>query len=178
MPHPVASADLTWLDRSGSGSVQSTPVSSRYRFSAPFVVRLVGVGVVLAALVVLLLVLLGAVLAPRGAVGLEVVGPVAVVLLLAVAAAGVVVRRSTVVRFDETGYRVRLVRGAGVPQAEWKQVEDAAAATVGGARCVVLRLRDGRTTTVPVGLLAARSEDFVDDLRSHLNRGHGYRRVG
>ncbi len=153
-------------------------MSSRYRFSAPFVVRLLGAGVVLVALVVLLVVLLGALFAPRGAVDLGVVALVAAVLLVALAVVGVAVRRATVVRFDEAGYRVRLVRGAGVPQAEWKQVEDAAAATVGGARCVVLRLRDGRTTTVPVGLLGTRTEDFVDDLRTHLDRGHGYRRVG
>jgi len=153
-------------------------VSSRYRFSAPFVVRLVGVGVVLVAVVVLLLVVLGAVFSPRGAVGLGVLLLVALGLLLAVVAAGILARRATVVRFDETGYRVRLVRGAGVAQAEWRQVEDATTATVGGARCVVLRLRDGRSTTVPVGLLATRSEDFVEDLRSRLNQGHGYRRVG
>ena len=79
--------------------------------------------------------------------------------------------------FDETGYQVRYVRGAGVRQARWVEVEDAAAATVAGERCVVLRLRDGRTTTVPVGVLAGRPDAFVDDLREHLNGGHGYRPV-
>jgi hypothetical protein len=80
-----------------------------------------------------------------------------------------------VVRLDEAGYRIRFVRGAGVRQGTWKDVEDVTTATVAGERCVVLRLRDGRTSTVPVGLLAGRTEDFVEDLRAHLNRGHGYR---
>jgi hypothetical protein len=81
------------------------------------------------------------------------------------------------VRLDEAGYRIRFVRGAGVRQGTWKDVEDVTTATVAGERCVVLRLRDGRTSTVPVGLLAGRTEDFVEDLRAHLNRGHGYRTV-
>ena len=71
---------------------------------------------------------------------------------------------STLVHFDETGYQVRFVRGAGVKQARWREVEDAVAATVSGHNCVVLRLRDGRTTTIPVGVLAADAATFMDDL--------------
>lgn len=96
----------------------------------------------------------------------------------AVLAAGyLLTRRPWVVRLDDRGYQVRLVRGAGVQQARWTDVEDAVATTVAGERCVVLRLRDGRTTTVPVRLLAARPDGFVADLQEHLNRGHGYRRL-
>ena len=54
------------------------------------------------------------------------------------------------VRLDDEGYQVRFVRGAGVKQARWKDVEDVVATTVADERCVVLRLRDGRTTTIPV----------------------------
>lgn len=86
-------------------------------------------------------------------------------------------RRATVVRLDDAGYRVRLVRGAGVKQARWTDVEDVVATTVGGERCVVLRLRNGGTTTIPVRLLAASPDAFVKDLQGHLNRGHGYRRI-
>ena len=50
-------------------------------------------------------------------------------------------------------------------------------ATVRGHHCVVLRLRDGRTTTIPVAVLDARREVFVQDLRSRLDAGHGYRRI-
>lgn len=86
-------------------------------------------------------------------------------------------RRTTVVRLDEIGYRVRLVRGAGVTEARWTDVEDVVATTVADERCVVLRLRDGRTTTVPVRMLAVNADDFVRDLQVHLDRGHGYRRI-
>jgi hypothetical protein len=57
-------------------------------------------------------------------------------------------------------------------------VEDAVATTVAGERCVVLRLRDGRTSTVPVGALAGSAAELVQDLQAHLDRGHGYRRLG
>jgi hypothetical protein len=40
---------------------------------------------------------------------------------------------------------------------------------------VVLHLRDGRTTTIPVEALAADREEFVRDLQEHLQRGHGLR---
>jgi hypothetical protein len=148
-------------------------VSSSYRFSAPFVVRLMGICLVLAGLLLVLLAALVAFASLPGLVlllGVLVASASTLVLVLAA-------RKRAVVRFDESGYRVRYVRGAGVREALWNQVEDVAAATVAGERCVVLRLRDGRTTTVPVGVLAGRPDAFVDDLREHLNRGHGYRRV-
>ena len=63
-------------------------------------------------------------------------------------------RRSYVVRLDEVGYHVRFVRGAGATRASWTEVEDALTTTVAGAPCVVLRLRDGRSTTIPVEVLA------------------------
>ena len=56
-------------------------------------------------------------------------------------------------------------------------VEDVVTATVHGHDCVVLRLRDGRTTTVPVAVLDAPRQVFVQDLRTHLDAGHGYRRI-
>jgi hypothetical protein len=124
-----------------------------------------GVVVVLLTLAVWLLDLPTAVLSAGVLLGAVAVLVVAVVLA----------RRTTVVRLDDTGYRVRLVRGAGTTEARWTDVEDVVAATVGGERCVVLRLRDGRTTTVPVRMLDASPEAFIRDLREHLNRGHGYR---
>ena len=60
-------------------------------------------------------------------------------------------------------------------EAGWKDVEDAVTATARGVPCVVLRLRDGRTTTIPVDALAADREAFVRDLRAHLQRGQGLR---
>ena len=149
------------------------PVSSDYRFSRAISVRLmglslaaIGVLVFLTAAVVGLLTLPIVVL--TGAVGLALAGVLVVVVLL---------RRTVVVRLDEVGYQVRLVRGAGVRRARWKDVEDVVTGAVGEHPVVVLRLKDGRTTTVPVGVLAGSREDFVRDLQEHCSRGHGYRRL-
>ena len=147
-------------------------MSSDYRLSGPFAARLAGLGLVAVGALVLVLSALVAVLSlPREVLTVAMVLAAVAVVLLALVA----VRRAVVVRFDDTGYTVRLVRGAGVRAAEWRQVEDVVATTVAGQRCVVLRLRDGRTTTVPVAVLAVGSEEFVADLRGRLNRGHGYR---
>jgi hypothetical protein len=152
------------------------PISepSDYRLSAPFAVRMMGIVLAFAGLLVLVTAVLVALLEwPVAVLSVVLVGAV-----LGLLAAGLVLtRRATVVRLDETGYTVRLVRGAGVRAGRWKDVEDVVARTIEGARCVVLRRRDGRTTTIPVGILAAPADEFVRDLQQHLNRGHGYRPV-
>lgn len=149
-------------------------VPSDYRLSAPVTVRILGASLAAAGLVVGLVALAGAVLSWPASVTLG----TAVLLWVVVAVlALLLLRLAPVVRLDDLGYRVRWVRGAGVRQGRWKDVEDVAATHVAGARCVVLRRKDGSTTTIPVTLVAGPVEDFVEDLREHLNRGHGYRRV-
>ena len=106
---------------------------------------------------------------------LVLVVPVALGLLVFVAAATTWTRRGWVVRLTDEGYRVQWVRGAGVTAARWKDVEDAVTTTVAGAPVVVLRLRDGGTTTIPVEMMAADRESFVRDLQQHLQRGQGLR---
>lgn len=86
-------------------------------------------------------------------------------------------RRWYVVRLDETGYQVRFVRGAGARQARWLDVEDLATTYVVGEECVLLRLRDGRSTTIPVNLIEGDREEFVDELKLRLDVGHGRRKV-
>jgi len=143
---------------------------SSYRFSAPFIVRLLGTGLAACGLVVVLLAI--AVVVLDAPAWLLLGGAVLVLLLLA----GVLwLRSAPVVTLDARGYRVRLVRGAGVRRAGWRDVEDAVATVVAGERCVVLRLRDGRSTTVPAGALAGSPDAFVRDLQGHLDRGNGYR---
>lgn len=147
---------------------------SDYRLSQPLAARILGVLLaVLGAFVVLLTLLVGVLdLPPAVMLGGIVVGVVSFLV-----GGFFLTRRATVVRLDDAGYRVRLVRGAGVRQARWTDVEDVVATTVGGERCVVLRLRNGGTTTIPVRLLGASPDAFVKDLQGHLNRGHGYRRI-
>jgi hypothetical protein len=147
---------------------------SDYRLSGPFAVRMLGIAMAVGGGLVLVAAALVVLLSWPAAV---------LSVALAVAVAGLLVaglaltRRATVVRLDDTGYTVRFVRGAGVRSGRWKDVEDVVATTLEGTRCVVLRRRDGRTTTIPVDILAAPADDFVRDLQRHLNRGHGYRPV-
>ena len=110
---------------------------------------------------------------------LEVMSAVIVLVVVAVFGGGhLLTRRTYVVRADADGYRVRLVRGAGVKAARWQDVEDVVASHVAGARCVQLRLRNGGTTTIPVDVLAIDGDDFVRELQNRLDQGHGYRRTG
>ena len=83
--------------------------------------------------------------------------------------------RAYVVRFEADGYRVGLLRGAGVRQARWADVTHAGATSPGGAACLELRLRDGGSTVIPMAALAVDREDFVRELRARLQRGHGLR---
>jgi hypothetical protein len=149
-------------------------VSSSYRFAGPFIVRLTGLGLALVGLLALLLVAVVAVASLPGVV-LTVGLSLALVAWLGLLAGVAVLRRRDVVRFDDVGYRVRHIRGAGVREARWKDVEDATAPTVLRERCVQLRLRDGRTTTIPVDVLGGPADAFVRDLQEHLDAGRGYR---
>ncbi len=101
--------------------------------------------------------------------------PVALGLLAALAASATLVRRGWVVRLAEEGYRVQWVRGVGVAAARWTDVEDAVTTTAAGSPVVLLRLRNGETTTIPVEMLAGDREAFVRDLRHHLQEGQGLR---
>jgi hypothetical protein len=127
--------------------------------------------VVLAVVLVVATVLVAALSLPS--VVLLVVVVVGVVGVLA--AAVVISQRVAVVHFGTDGYRVRLVRGAGVTAADWREVEEAVTASPAGVPVVQLRLRDGRSTTIPVQALAADREEFVRDLQRHLQRGQRLR---
>ena len=115
------------------------PVTSDYRLSPLLAARLLGVSLVLWGLLVFL----------ATAVVVLFSAPVAILTVAVVlCVVGVfttgwyLTRRTYVVRLTDDGYRVRFVRGAGVTQARWVDVEDAVTAVVADARCIVLRLRD------------------------------------
>ena len=150
------------------------PVPTDYRFSTALLLRSLGAVLALVGLLVLVVGLLVALLDLPVAV-LTVAVVVAVVIV--VGAGFLATRVSSLVRFDEAGYQVRWLRGAGVKQARWREVEDVVTATVSGHDCVVLRLRDGRTTTIPVKVLDVSPTVFIEELRARLDQGHGYRRL-
>lgn len=145
---------------------------SDYRLPAILVARMVG-----AALVVLALLLL----ATTVVVALAGWSPdvLVVAVLVGAVALGVLVwwlrNRAYVVRLDAEGYRVGLVRGAGVRSAPWTAVTDAATTTADGVALLVLSLRDGGSTTLPVSAMEGDRDDFVRELQRRLQAGHGVR---
>jgi hypothetical protein len=145
-------------------------MSSDYRLAPALGARLLGSALVGLAVLVFVVTLVVAVLDLSAVV----VAVVAALGLAAVLVAGhLLTRHAYVVRLGEDGYQVRMVRGAGVRAARWTEVEDAVTASPRGVDCLVLRLRDGRTTTIPVQVLAADREAFARDVRAHLERGFG-----
>ena len=140
-----------------------------YRLAPLVAARLVGLYLVLLAVVVFAVTAL--VLAAGWSGDLIVVA--AVIGLIGLGTAGWWLRnRAFILRAAADGYTVGMVRGAGVKAARWTQVEDAVTTTVHDQPCVVLRLKDGGTTTIPVSVLAIDKEQFVRELQQHLQRGH------
>jgi hypothetical protein len=145
-------------------------MSSDYRLSPALGARLLGSALVGLAVLVFAVTLVVAVLD----LSVVFVAVVAAVGLAAVLVAGhLLARGAYVVRLGGDGYQVRMVRGAGVRAARWSEVEDAVTASPRGVDCVILRLRDGRSTSIPVQVLAADWEEFVRDVRAHLERSSG-----
>ena len=95
---------------------------------------------------------------------------VAALAALAAVGLGVALRRVPAVRMDDAGYAVHWLRGVGVRRAGWAEVEEANTASADGVDCVVVRLGDGRTTTIPMLALAAPRDEFVTVLRDRLKR--------
>ena len=149
------------------------PVGPRDYALAPAVrARLLGVTLAVIGGVVLVAAL---VITPSGT-PVSVLTGLVVLAALGVVAAGLALGpRRYVLRLDETGYRIRVVRGVGRDQARWTDVLDLTTAVVSGTECVVLRLRDGRTTTIPVAAVSADKDDFARDVREHVQRGQAPR---
>jgi hypothetical protein len=106
--------------------------------------------------------------------GLSVEPVVALALLGAVACSAFawwLCARAWVLHCTDLGYRVRLVRGAGVQQATWGEVEKVVTTYRHDVACLELQLRDGRTTTIPVGLLRGNRDDLVREVQSRLRHG-------
>ena len=150
----------------------TAPETAEFRFAPAIAGRLVGALLVLVAVLLALVTVVVAV----AALPLVILVVFAAVGLVAALVAGHwLTRRVAVVRLGPDGYRVRLVRGAGVRAAPWSEVQEVATAAPGGLPVVRLRLVGGDCTTIPVTLLAADREEFVRVLRDHLRHGQGLR---
>lgn len=155
-----------------SASRDPLPVPHDYRLNPIFGVRLFGGALV--ALAVLMF-------ASTAIVAITGVNADVLVLVLVLGVAATFTfgwwlrNRATVLHVDAEGYRVRLVRGAGVKAAAWSEVEDAATASPRDIPVVVLQLTGGRTTTLPVQALAIDREEFVRELQRRLRDGQGLR---
>lgn len=136
--------------------------------------RLLGVAVVALGVLVLALVVIAtladlpaAVVVLTAAIGMFALGGVGLYAL----------NFAYVLRLTKEGYRVRFVRGAGVTRARWADVEDAVTTYVADAPCVVLRLKDGGSTSIPVQMLAIDRERLVKVLQDALLAGRGLKRM-
>ena len=150
------------------------PGTVEYPLARAVRVRLLGAFVVALGLLVLVVTV---VLGIAGSAATSVLAAAVVIVLVGAAGAVALARPWYVVRVDETGYRVRLVRGVGRSQARWAEVEDLTTTITAGTRCVVLRLRDGASSTIPVTVIEGDGESFVDELQRRLDTAHGYRRL-
>ena len=144
------------------------PDVSDYRLAPLLIARFVGLYLVLLAVVVFAATALVAVSGLPGDL---------LVVVLVVGLAGLfglawwLRSRVVVAHLHPAGYRTAMIRGVGVKEARWSDVEDAVTASVRGFPCVVIRLRDGRTTTIPVQALEGDPEEFARDVRSWLRYG-------
>lgn len=151
----------------------TTETATVYRLAPAVAARLLGAVLVAVAVLILLSTVAIAVFDLHTVFLLV---PVALTILLLVATWWAWRRKGWIARLTPEGYRVQWVRGVGAASGRWTDVEDAVTTTVADSPVVVLRLRDGRTTTIPVEMLAVDRESFVRDIQEHLQRGHGLRK--
>jgi hypothetical protein len=143
-----------------------------YRLAPTFVARLLGLALVGLAL----LLFVGTAVVVIAGLPLDLLVVIVLVGVLAAIGLGWWLRnRAWVLRCTDDGYRVRLVRGVGAADARWSEVEDAVTAYRRDVACLELRLRDGRTTTIPVSVLDVDKDQFVREIQDRLQRGHGLR---
>ncbi|WP_256328567.1 hypothetical protein [Nocardioides sp. YR527] len=76
--------------------------------------------------------------------------------------------KAYVLRASAQGYRVAFVRGAGVREARWVDIQEAVTTMPAGTPCLELRLKKGGATTIPVTILSIDREQFVRDLQVYL----------
>ena len=154
------------VGENGGVSTQDSTDLTFYRLAAPVAARIIGAAVI--ALAVLVFVATAIVGIAGGAIDWVVL--VAILGVVAVLVLGWWLRsKAYVVRATSQGYAVRLVRGAGVREARWSDVAELATTTRHGVPCLVLRLKSGGTTTIPVSILSIDREEFVRQVQARLS---------
>jgi hypothetical protein len=144
-------------------------ISSTYRLAPALGARLVGRSLVTLAVLVVVATVVGTL----AGLGWAPAGVVCVVGLVLVAGWGwYLTRRAWAVRLTGEGYAVRLLGGIGAAEAPWSQVAEVLAASPGGQPCLVLRLRDGRATRLPMAAIAADPDQVARDVRSRVRDAH------
>jgi len=153
----------------GAVTGQGRTPTTTYRLAPALGVRLVGRSLLTLGVVVAVTTVVGVVTG----VGWEPAGWVTLAGLLLIAGwAWYLLRRAWAVRLTAQGYAVRLRGGVGVATASWSEVHEVVATSPGGRRCLVLRLRDGRTTTLPMRALAGDADAFARDVRRLVRDAH------
>lgn len=142
-----------------------------YPFAPAFRARFMGAGLLLLGVVlVVVTVVVSALHLPLG-----IMLAVVVLAVVFVFGFGAWLGRIKVLTMDDLGYQVRGVRGVGTPKARWADVHDVQTSAVAGARCIVIRLRAGDSSTIPVDVLTGDSDELVREITRRLNHAHGKR---
>lgn len=171
----VGAASVHAADAAYGGRIAQNRGVTYYRLAPAVIARFVGLALVVAAALVFVTTVLVAVVSLGWA---WIVGVLVVAVVVVAALAWWLIRRAYVVAAGPQGYHVRLVRGAGVRDAAWTDVHDAVAATSHGYQVLVLRLRDGGSTSIPVSVLRIDKEEFVRAMQRHLQAGQNVRPLG
>jgi hypothetical protein len=143
--------------------------TTTYRLAPALAVRMVGRSLVTLGALVALATVVGALLDA----GWIVAGIIALAGLVVIGAWGwYLLRGARAVRLADDGYAVRLLGGVGATSASWVHVEEVVATAPAGQPCLVLRLRDGRSTRLPMAALATDPDGFAIEVRRRVRNAH------
>lgn len=147
----------------------SSGPDTAYRLAPALGLRLVGRSLVTLGMLVAVATVVGVV----SGTGWLVAGVVAAAGLVAVGAwAWYLLRRAVALRLSSEGYVVRLLGGVGATSAPWSQVTEVAAVRPGGTPCLVLLLRDGRATRLPMATIAGDPDGVARDVQRRVRDAH------
>jgi hypothetical protein len=119
------------------------------------------------------LVLVATVAAAVAGGGWDLVALIAAVGLVLVGAWGWwLLRVAWAFRLTPEGYAVRMLGGVGTTTAAWPDVVEVLASSPGGEPCLVLQLRDGGATRLPMAALAADRDTVALDVRRRVRDAH------